>query len=792
MRYWVCILCLVFPLIITAQKSKNIDLVSRVKTDITANDVWGFKHSNGIEYAIMGDNNSTHIFSLEDPQNPTQVADVPGAISTWRDIKNFNDIVYVVADRGADGLLVIDMSNLEDSVSHKFINLDIQVGQIPDQVRTCHNLYIDRDQGYLYLAGCNVSAGGVIILDLNGDPLNPEYVGIANLNYAHDVYVRDNLMFSSEIYLGQMAIYDVTDKSQPDLLGTINTPNNFTHNIWSSDDNKYAYTTDERQESFVGAYDISDPSNIKYLDKFKPVEGKEAIPHNTHFYDDYLYTSWYTEGVRVIDASRPSNLVEVGYYDTYAVEGGGFNGCWGAYPFLPSGLLLASDRSNGLIVLQPNLPRATYLEGNISEIDDNGVAQPLNGVTISIESFDQYGTVTDPNGDYKTGLCTAGDHRIIIKHPEYIEVDTTLSFTEGELTSFDIELVKKSVYVFQVSVEETNESPIAETQIQLVNDELTYTLNSLEDGLAVGDIIEGEYQLYAGKWGWKQVSTGQIVIDNVKAITVVLEPSYEDDFLFDLGWKTESNASAGEWVRAKPVGTLFGNKKSNVDFDIPDDLGESCYVTGNVGGQAGTDDVDNGLTSLTSPLIDITELLEPRLDYYRWFYNDGGENLDPNDTLKTILFTQDTSIVLDIVTTNGQQGEWVSTKIPLGDFKDYGPFQIRFEVEDDSEIGHILEAGIDVFRVLDAALINNEELEKVVYFEAFPNPMFDQLNIYTEVNRGEARIRVYDIKGRLVLKDSMIGTSKSLDVSQLQTGVYFMHLAGDGYQQSVKLVKPLN
>jgi hypothetical protein len=77
-----------------------------------------------------------------------------------------------------------------------------------------------------------------------------------------------------------------------------------------------------------------------------------VVPHNTHVIGNYLVTSYYTDGVTIVDASDPYNLIEVAYFDTSPqYEGDGYNGCWGAYPYLPSGLILATDRQNGLHVL---------------------------------------------------------------------------------------------------------------------------------------------------------------------------------------------------------------------------------------------------------------------------------------------------------------------------------------------------------------------------------------------------------------------------------------------------------
>ena len=41
------------------------------------------------------------------------------------------------------------------------------------------------------------------------------------------------------------------------------TPNNFTHNAWTSDDGNFIFTTDERANAFVESFDISDLDDIK-------------------------------------------------------------------------------------------------------------------------------------------------------------------------------------------------------------------------------------------------------------------------------------------------------------------------------------------------------------------------------------------------------------------------------------------------------------------------------------------------------------------------------------------------
>ena len=82
----------------------------------------------------------------------------------------------------------------------------------------------------------------------------------------------------------------------------------------------------------------------------------DVVPHNTHVIGNYLVTSYYRDGVTIIDASNHYDLIEVAYFDTSPqYEGSGFFGCWGAYPYLESGLILATDRQNGLHILNTSL-----------------------------------------------------------------------------------------------------------------------------------------------------------------------------------------------------------------------------------------------------------------------------------------------------------------------------------------------------------------------------------------------------------------------------------------------------
>lgn len=428
----------IFTLPLFSQENFNLELVSNFDYNPLLADVTGYVADDSTEYAIVGVFTGFSIVSLEDPENPEEVLFIPGNNSIWRDMIAYGDFVYGVADVGQDGMVIIDMSGAPNNIEYEFWRPELTVNNQTNFLNRCHNIHVD-ENGRAYLSGCNLNNGGILIIDVDTDPLNPEFLGAAPPIYSHDNYVLDNIMYSSEIYAGEFAIYDVADPTNVINLGSQNTSSNFTHNAWPSDDNTYLFTTDEVANAFVDAYDVSDPNNITLLSSFRPKtnEGEGVIPHNAHYHNGYVIVSWYTDGVVIIDAHRPENMVKVGQYDTFQGSPGGFNGCWGVFPFLPSGLILASDRQNGLFVLEPNYIRASYLEGQVTSATTGG-----NIPNVEVEILDDFpnGKTTGADGLYKTGIPKSGTFDVKFSHPDYIEKIVEVELEAGEITELDVEL----------------------------------------------------------------------------------------------------------------------------------------------------------------------------------------------------------------------------------------------------------------------------------------------------------------------------------------------------------------
>ena len=492
-------LVFLFVLTFNLQAQLNCTLESNVDFTPNVSDVWGYA-SGGAEYAIVGLRTGVNIQDISSPASPVDKGTAIGANSTWRDIKTYMDYAYVTNESG-DGLMIIDLSGLGSGpiTSADYSNWEPVIPELGgDTLKRCHNLYIDA-AGYAYLTGCNLNSGGVIYVDLFTDPANPSYVDHGPSIYAHDVFVEGNTMYTSDINDGVFSIYDITNKASTVFLGSHPTPNTFTHNAWTG--GNIIYTTDERSNGSTAAYDISDPNNIEFLDAFKPLESINTgvIPHNVHVQNDYLIISHYSDGMVIVDASDPENLIEVGNYDTYTGSGTGGNGAWGAYPFLPSGNILISDRWTGLYVVDPTYIRAARIEGQITEM---GSGSPIPNATVVITHPQANSGVTDFNGDFKSGIAEAGTYNVTISADGYETKTVSATIANGTTTILDevLDLLALDIDLTYFKVEKT-ENHLAKLNWGIITDheDLEFEIERSSDGIQFekiaslskrGDVVE--------------------------------------------------------------------------------------------------------------------------------------------------------------------------------------------------------------------------------------------------------------------------------------------------------------
>ena len=340
----------------------------------------------------------------------------------WRDLKTWGDYLYCINDQDGDGGAGLQILNLEELISGS--NNPTYIENMSLGFETAHNLFID-ENGVLYVFGANYGEGGALMYDLVANPENPPLLGIFDYYYLHDGMARGDTLWGGAIDDGVFSVVDVSDKQNPSIIGSHATPNNFSHNCWISDDGDYLFTTDEVSGAYVAAYDVSNLSDIEEVDRIQAWSPQtNVIPHNTHVDGDFIVTSYYTDGVSVVDVSNPSNMIEVGYYDTSEdYSGDGFHGAWGAYPWLPSGNILVTDIEAGLYVLEPKYSNASFLEGTVT---DASTGAPISNAQIQMTGSNTI-NISDLGGHFETGVAIGGTYEITISSSGYNDLVQTVN-----------------------------------------------------------------------------------------------------------------------------------------------------------------------------------------------------------------------------------------------------------------------------------------------------------------------------------------------------------------------------
>ena len=757
----------------------NVDSLSHINYqqlhDANLNDVWGYVDEMGNEYALVGTSKGTSIVNVTDPTNPVEVFWLPGSTSIWRDPSSNGDYAYVTTE-AEDGLLIIDLSPLPQATN---LTTTLYTGPANNPWQSAHTCFVD-ENGYAYVFGANRGNGGVIILDVFTNPMAPIEVGVFDNWYCHDGFVRNDTMYLSNIYDGFFSLVDVSDKANPVLLGTKTTPSSFTHNSWPSDNGQYVFTTDEISGAFIAAYDISDPTNIVEVDRIQNSPGSGIIPHNTHVMGDYLITSYYSDGVVIHDITYPYNMIKVAEYDTYEGQTISYDGCWGVYPFLPSGTILAADITNGLFILGPTYQQAAYLEGIVTDEQSN---LPLNDVLVKIVGDDQ-SDLTNSSGFYATGIFSPGIYNITYEKVGYFPKTESVTLIQGQIVIQNTELIPIPPYNLDIKVYELGTTiPISGAQIKLIHPLLVHegiTNGIGEESLTLYYQDGAFYNIQVGKWGFV-TSCFDMQLDSLTgSIIVYLEKGYYDDFEFDFSWAIIGDATTGIWERGIPNPT----NNTMIGTDAPYDCGSIGFVTGNAANlNSDFDDVDEGYTTLISPQMDLTSLSNPHINFARSFFCYHGPG-EVDDTLKVFISNGSTSVLLDqIGAPQGNEMSYSFQSIPInGLLTINNTMQISVTISDENPNINITEAAFDHFWVSNYITTDISENTKEK-FSLYPNPSNDKITIKNaEV---DSYVHIRDLNGKIQKTIQVSANKMEIDLQSLSAGIYIIQNLG----QSIRFIK---
>ncbi len=402
MLFAVLLLC--FTLQSNAQ-NKNVTLLGKLNPHASTgyNDIWGYVTPTGEEYALLGVKNGMSVIDINDLNNINEVAFFSGSNSVWWDMKVYKTYAYAVNESGG-GMMIVDLSPLPNGVPVKVKNFT--------DFSTSHNVFIDEPTSRLYVESKGQKK--VVCYDIT-DPINPVQISSFSPE-CHDFWAEGDFCWVSEGNRKRVVKYNV-------LTGATVSSFNFqgggyVHNNWPTEDRKYMITTEETSGKKLRMWDVSDENNITEVDQ---IIGASDVAHNAFIHGDFAYISHYASGLEIFDVSDPTNMVAAGNYDTHTATSG-MTGCWGVYPFFPSGKIIAADVKTGLWIFDfegdKNPPKAGFSASKtiICKGSDVNFSDKSSGNPQSWEwSFEGGVPATSTNENPTVAYSTTGVFKVTLK-----------------------------------------------------------------------------------------------------------------------------------------------------------------------------------------------------------------------------------------------------------------------------------------------------------------------------------------------------------------------------------------
>ena len=618
----------------------------------SASDAWGYVSPSGREYAIIGLSNGTAFVEITNPAAATLTKFMPmpatAGASMWRNMKTFQHYCYSVSE-GGGGIQVFDLAGIDSG------NITDLGTVTTGGAAATHTMIVNEQTGFLYRMGGG--SNGVRVYSL-ANPAVPLYVTAWSAKYTHDGAVFN---WPSGPYGGReiffacgglgggytdtgLDILDVTDKSNITVIGRATYPNAaYCHQVWISPDYRYAYINDEVDEANFGVLCSTRIIDIQNLAApflaGSYTNGLVSVDHNLYIKGNNLYASNYKTGLRIYDITNRTAPQERAWFDTYPSEDAtGYAGLWSNYPFFPSGTVIGSDIQSGLFVWTVGEPPVAigYPNGLPSRLDPAGAR-----LSVSTQLAPGQGI---PQGGARLIVNTGSGNQSLPLSPQGAGLWHAVFPAMGcpSTVQFAIE--------------------IATTSGTVVRDPLGTAMHSAS--VNWGEINAFTDTMEAGVGAWTVGATG------------------------------DAATAAGIWTLVDPIGTAAQPESDHTT------AGTQCWITGqHLAGQGlGYSDVDGGVTTLTSPVFDVTAVSDPVVECFVWYSNNQGSA--PNlDSMPVLMSNNGGTSWTQVELVNSNTNLWNQKRYRIADFMTAtAQMRMRFQARD-LDSGSVVEAGVDDLRV---------------------------------------------------------------------------------------------
>lgn len=374
---WVIVFLMGTGLCSGTAQNLNLQLVSNVKPSanpISYGDVWaeGDLACLGVWLSYSTYNYGVGVYSISNPAAPVLLSvyhPSPASQNQFELGALRNRIGYFGSWSGG-GLHIVSLTN--PAAPQLLCRVGATTGNVTNGFDRVHTVFLERN--YLYEAAHVAGIVSVKVFDVS-NPFAPVYlqdIVTTNTTKVHQITVRNKggqvILYTSgwggndngaPSSPGQTDLWDVTSVgSQPaQWLGRVYSGYN-SHSSWPTDDGNTLIVCRETPGGDVKFYDISNPAALSsnavpFVTLTPGSMGIGAdIPHNPVVVSNYLFLSWYQNGIQVFDLSDVTKPVRVGFYDTFpGTATSTYQGNWGVFPHLGFNKILLSDIQSGLYVL---------------------------------------------------------------------------------------------------------------------------------------------------------------------------------------------------------------------------------------------------------------------------------------------------------------------------------------------------------------------------------------------------------------------------------------------------------
>lgn len=460
------------------------------------------------------------------------------------------------------------------------------------------------------------------------------------------------------------------------------------------------------------------------------------------------------------------------------------------------------------------IPPALAMAGSLSDycriagaVRDSVTGDSLPGAVINwLEGF--HSDSTNAGGRYELAALP-GTVTLLVQRFGYLPDTLTLALAPGDSLDFPIDLAPWPIATVTGLVLDAESGLPIEGVVVSVPNTLLAPDTTGSDGAYVFDGFPADtmFNVRAVRFGFLRTESGIAVpADSSRQLDFLLERGINDDFEVDQGWSvvaSDDDATWGRWTRVDPVGIVYNGIPVQPEFDHTIGTGRYAYVTGNGVPGCGPhqNDVDGGVTTLTSPLFDAARCFAPEIAVWYWYSNDAG--IFDDDTLRIELSNDAGETWVPLLVLSASNHAWRQLVVDIENVMaptDAMLFRVRAS---DRGRDSSVEVAIDDFWMDTpgwAGVDPSAELPRLTFLAPHPNPTRGRCVLgYSLARPGPVVLEIFDVSGRRVRRirhDASPAGAQQLawpgddDRGRpVAAGTYFARLSAAGEQATRRIVR---